>query len=122
MAEISRDNKGRIRSKTIAFRVSPEEFEQIDLMAETSGLSKQDYLIKRCLQKKIEVRPNIRVRHFLCKHLEKLTDELHRQSTIQTDSDVLEKLQYLLILISKLQTNRSQNRSQKKTTSKKALF
>ena len=37
------DSKGRWRSKIVAFRVSPEEAEQIDACVRLSGLSKQDY-------------------------------------------------------------------------------
>ena len=37
------DSKGRWRNKIVAFRVSPEEAEQIDACVRLSGLSKQDY-------------------------------------------------------------------------------
>ena len=38
------DNHNRWRSKTIAFRVSPEENEQIEIAVRLSGLTKQDYI------------------------------------------------------------------------------
>ena len=41
------DSKGRWRNKIVAFRVSPEEAEQIDACVRLSGLSKQDYITKR---------------------------------------------------------------------------
>ena len=41
------DSKGRWRNKIVAFRVSPEEAEQIDASVRLSGLSKQDYITKR---------------------------------------------------------------------------
>ena len=40
------DSKGRWRNKIVAFRVSPEEAEQIDACVRLSGLSKQDYITK----------------------------------------------------------------------------
>lgn len=43
------DNKNRWRSKTIAFRMSPEEAQQLDVKVKLSGLTKQDYLIRRSL-------------------------------------------------------------------------
>ena len=42
------DNHNRWRSKTIAFRVSPEENEQIEIAVRLSGLTKQDYITRRC--------------------------------------------------------------------------
>ena len=41
------DHQGRWRHKTVAFRVSQEESEQIDRMVRLSGLTKQDYIIRR---------------------------------------------------------------------------
>ena len=41
------DNHNRWRNKTVAFRVSPEENEQIDAAVRLSGLTKQDYITKR---------------------------------------------------------------------------
>lgn len=43
------DPKGRFRSKTIGFRVSPEEDRKINLAVSISGLTKQDYIVKRLL-------------------------------------------------------------------------
>ena len=40
----NRDNKNRWRNKTVAFRVSPEEDEQIEAAVRLSGLTKQDYI------------------------------------------------------------------------------
>ncbi len=42
------DNHNRWRNKTIAFRVSPEENEQIEIAVRLSGLTKQDYITGGC--------------------------------------------------------------------------
>ena len=55
------DNKNRWRNRTIAFRVSEEENEQINVAVKLSGLSKQDYIIRRLLCKDIVVQGNPRV-------------------------------------------------------------
>ena len=55
------DRKGRWRNKTVAFRVSPEEDEQIETAVRLSGLTKQDYIIKRLQEKEIVVVGNPRV-------------------------------------------------------------
>lgn len=41
------DSKGRFRSRTIGFRVSPEEEKLINSAVALSGLTKQDYIVKR---------------------------------------------------------------------------
>lgn len=41
------DRQGRWRSKTVAFRVSPEENNQIEIKVRLSGLTKQDYIVSR---------------------------------------------------------------------------
>lgn len=43
-------NSARERSVTIGFRVTPEQARRIDLMARTSGMTKQDYLYSRALE------------------------------------------------------------------------
>lgn len=61
MSQKAKDTKNRWRSKTVAFRMSPEEAEKLNMLAYTSVLTKQDYLIKRSLQQDIVVIPNPRV-------------------------------------------------------------
>lgn len=43
------DNKKRWRSLSVGFRVSPEEWEQINKYVALCGLQKQEYLINRVL-------------------------------------------------------------------------
>ena len=45
-------NSARERSVTTGFRVTPEQAGRIDLMARTSGMTKQDYLYKRAPSRK----------------------------------------------------------------------
>ena len=49
------DDHNRWRNKTVAFRMSSEEAEQLDKFVKLSGYTKQDYLIKRALQQEIKV-------------------------------------------------------------------
>ncbi len=55
------DNHNRWKSKTVAFRVSPEENEQLDQFVKLSRLTKQDYIPRRLLCKDVVVRGNPRV-------------------------------------------------------------
>lgn len=60
------DAQGRWRSKTVSFRMSPEENALLDSYARLSGMTKQDYMIARLLQKEIVVQGNPRV--YFCHH------------------------------------------------------
>ncbi len=52
------DQKGRLRSKIISFRMSPEENEILDRKVLLSGYTKQDYIISCILNKEIAVYGN----------------------------------------------------------------
>ena len=72
------DNHNRWRSKTIAFRVSPEENEQIEIAVRLSGLTKQDYITRRLLNREIVVQGNPRVYKALRDQLAAVLEELRR--------------------------------------------
>lgn len=76
MSEKVRDNKNRWRSKTVAFRVSPEEWEQINKLVLISGLQKQEYIINRVLQKDIVVKGSPRTYKMLRNELAEIKDIL----------------------------------------------
>ena len=61
MSEKARDGQGRWRSKTIAFRISPEENDLLEEFVRLSGLTKQEYIISRVLGRQITVVPNPRL-------------------------------------------------------------
>lgn len=61
MLEKNLDRKGRWRSHTVAFRVSPEEREEIRTRAKLSGLTLQEYIIRRCQEQEVVVVGNPRV-------------------------------------------------------------
>ena len=72
------DNHNRWRSKTIAFRVSPEENEQIEIAVHLSGLTKQDYITRRLLDRAVVVQGNPRVYKALRDQLAAVLGELRR--------------------------------------------
>ena len=91
------DYKGRRRSKTIAFRVSPEEDEVINALVAASGMTKQDYMIARLLQKEIVVQGNPRVYKALRHQLEALLPELRRiKSAGQVEPEWMDRLEFAL--------------------------
>ena len=72
MSQKNRDNHNRWRNKTVAFRVSPEENAQIDIAVQLSGLTKQDYITRRLLERDVIVQGNPTLRNQLNEVLEEL--------------------------------------------------
>ena len=58
MSAKNRDNKNRWRNITVGFRVSPEENERINKAVTLSGLPKQEYCYRRCLNQDMVVQGN----------------------------------------------------------------
>ena len=72
------DNHNRWRNRTVAFRVSDEENAQIDLAVKLKGLTKQDYITRRLLNKDVVVQGNPRVYKALRDQFTAVLDELRR--------------------------------------------
>lgn len=89
MTAKSRDRHGRWRARTIGFRVSDSENEEINEMVRLSGLTKQEYIITKLLNKDVVVMGSPRVYKALKDTLAKVLDEMHR---LTTSSDFNEKL------------------------------
>ena len=81
----NRDEHNRWRSKTVAFRVSPEEDAQIERYVLLSGLTKQDYITRRLTHKDVVVQGNPRVFKALRNQLAAVLEELRR---IEAGKDV----------------------------------
>lgn len=91
------DKKNRLRSKTVAFRVSPEEWKQFEIAAELSGLNKQDYLISRIYERDIIVQGNPRVYKALRNQLQDVLVELKRKK--QISEELLETINLITITL-----------------------
>jgi uncharacterized protein (DUF1778 family) len=96
MSEKIYDGKGRWRKKTVGFRVSPEEDAQIETAVQISGLSKQDYLIRRVLEREVTVLPNPRVFKALRNNLDSVLNELQRLESVNAENDeLLDLIRYI---------------------------
>ena len=89
MSAKNRDEHGRFRNITVGFRVSPEENEQINTAVALSGLPKQEYCYRKCLNRDIVVQGNPRVYKALRDQLAAVLDELRR---IETAGDIRDEL------------------------------
>ena len=90
------DRHNRWRSKTVAFRVSPEEDTQIERYVQLSGLTKQDYITRRLTHKDVVVQCNPRVFKALRNQLAESLTELRR---IEAGSAVNDELLDLIEMI-----------------------
>lgn len=75
------DGQGRWRNKTVAFRISPEEDAQLETAVRLSGLTKQDYIIRRLQDREVVVQGNPRVYKALRNELAAVHAELQRISS-----------------------------------------
>ncbi len=73
-----RDRLGRRRNVTVGFRVSAEEAREIDSLVALSGLSKQDYILRRLTNREVTVLPNVRVQRAVQDEAMRCYEELRR--------------------------------------------
>ena len=72
------DGQGRWRNKTVAFRVSPAENAQLEKAVVLSGLTKQDYIIRRLQCRDVVVQGSPRVYKALRNQMAEIHAELSR--------------------------------------------
>ena len=78
MSAKNMDKHNRWRSRQVAFRLSPEEADLLDTYVKLSGLTKQDYITRRLLNRDIVVQGNPRVYKALRDQLAAVLGELRR--------------------------------------------
>lgn len=94
------DNHNRWRSKTIAFRVSPEENEQIERYVQLSGLTKQDYITRRLTHRDIVVQGSPRVFKALRNQLAAVLAELQRiEAGNGVDEELLNVIELIFVIL-----------------------
>ena len=92
----NRDEHNRWRNKTVAFRVSLEEDEQLEVFVKLSGLTKQDYITRRLLCKDVVVQGNPRVYKALRDQLVAVLDELRRiEAGSSVDDELMDTIQMI---------------------------
>ena len=108
MSEKNRDNHNRWRSKTVGFRVSPEESEQIDIAVRLSGLTKQDYITNRLLCRDVVVQGNPRVYKALRDQLAAVLAELQRiEAGAGIHDELLDTVRMIAYILSGLKEERN---------------
>ena len=106
----NRDNHNRWRNKTVAFRVSPEEDEQIEIAVKLTGLTKQDYIIRRLLCKDVVVQGNPRVYKALRNQLATVLDELQRiEAGVGVNDELLDTIALIAAIMDGMKEETSGN-------------
>ena len=90
------DGQGRWRNKTVAFRMSPEEDAKLEKAVAVSGLTKQDYIVRRLQCRDVVVQGSPRVYKALRNQMAEIHAELSR---LECAGDVGDDLLDLIRLV-----------------------
>ena len=93
------DCKGRWRSRAVSFRVSEEEAKLINDCVALSGLTKQDYIIRRLQCREVVVQGNPRVYKALRNQMADIYEELKR---LERCSEANDELLYTIQMIAEI--------------------
>ncbi len=85
------ENSARKRSKTMAFRCTPEEYELICEMAAWSGMNRQDYIIAKLTDTQVEVKPSVSVQKALKDSMAELAKEVRLAASYGELSESLQQ-------------------------------
>lgn len=92
------DKKGRWRNKASSFMMSPEEWKDLDIRVKLSGLTKQEYMIRRLLERDIIVQPSSRIFKALRDQMTEILNELRRiENGAGVDDDLLAVIEVVAI-------------------------
>jgi len=89
MSMKNRDEHNRWRNITVGFRVSPEENELLNRAVALSGVPKQEYCYRKCMNRDVVVQGNPRVFKALRNQLADVLAELQRIETVGEVNDEL---------------------------------
>ena len=93
------DNNGRWRSRAVSFRVSEEEAKLINDCVALSGLTKQDYIVRRLQCRDVVVQGNPRVYKALRNQMADIYEELKR---LEHCSEANDELLYTIQMIAEI--------------------
>lgn len=85
------ENSARKRSKTMAFRCTPEERKLICEMAAWSGMKRQGYIIAKLTDTQVEVKPSVSVQKALKDSMAELAKEVRLAASYGELSESLQQ-------------------------------
>ena len=93
----------RYRSQTIAFRVSPEEDKQINIAVSLSGMTKQDYITYKLLDRTINVKASCKVHRAVYDRLTEVLEQLKRLNDgREIDDELMDNISLITRLVDEL--------------------
>ena len=116
MSKKVKDDKNRWRSKTIAFRASPEEAEELDKRWKLCGFqTKQDYLITCMLKPYVVARGNQMMITNFRKELRGILSELERINEVsEIDEELFTPIRTMLEILESFKNEEADSRRIKK--------
>lgn len=97
------DNHNRFRNRTIGFRVSSEEEQQINTVVELSGMTKQDYIVSKLLDRTIYVQGNCKVHRAVYDMLTEVLSELRRiESSNEMGDELIANIELIASIVDSL--------------------
>lgn len=100
MSAKNNDNHKRFRSQTIAFRVSPEEDKQINIAVSLSGMTKQDYITYKLLDRTINVKASCKVHRAVYDRLTEVLEQLKRLNDgREIDDELMDNISLITRLV-----------------------
>ena len=106
MSAKNMDKHNRWRNRTVAFRMSEEENEQLNIAVKLTGLTKQEYIIKRLLCQDVVVHGSPRMFKALKGQLELVLNELRRiEAGKQVDSELMDTIRLIGRLMDGMRTD-----------------
>lgn len=80
---IETDERGRLRNKTIAFRLSPEEYEELTVRYQLCGYrTKQEFILDSIMHQKVEAKANPQLLVSFKKNLMRIEEAVKGNKTL----------------------------------------
>lgn len=100
MSAKNNDNHNHFRSQMIAFRVSPEEDKQINIAVSLSGMTKQDYITYKLLDRTINVKASCKVHRAVYDRLTEVLEQLKRLNDgREIDDELMDNISLITRLV-----------------------
>lgn len=97
------DKHNRFRDRTIGFRVSSEEDHQINTVVELSGMTKQDYIVAKLLDRTIYVQGNCKIHRAVYDKLNEVLVELQRIGSGENiDDELMSNIELIMGIVDNL--------------------
>lgn len=100
MSAKNMDKHNRYRNITVGFRVSPQEADELNKVVALSGLTKQEYCYRRCMERDIVAQGNPKVYKALKVNMKSILLELERiNSNSELSDELLDIIEMIAVIL-----------------------